>query len=964
MPLLSDKELKKKYKLIFPKQPEKFYPVGALKQLGYERKSCQSCKRFFWAADQERAVCGDPACCGGFSFIGNTPAKNSIEYIDLWKRFSKILTKSGYIPIGRYPVTARWRDDLFFVQASIDDFIPYVINGEAEPIANPLIVPQTCLRFNDIDNVGITWAHYTCFIMVGQHRFEPPARYDMGLYLNDLYQWFIQGLGLKQQDIIFHEDVWAGSGNFGPCIEFFSNGLELANQVYMQYRQTEKGYADLRLKVLDMGLGYERNVWFSQGTGSSYETSFPTVTRELLSATGLKPDQNMLSRFLPYSGILNIDEVDNVDSAWDSVAKRINAVPAHLKNTVLPLSALYSIAEHTRSLLVAITDGALPSNIGGGYNLRVLLRRCFSFMDRYKWDIDLVKLCELHANYLRPLFPELKESLGTVQNVFDLEKKRFFETKEKTKRIVSELLRERIDEQKFLQLYDSYGIQPEMIKDEAEKAGKPLAVPDNFYAKVSELHEKEESRKKPIEIKLELKGVPETKLLFHEDQNKSEFTAKVLKAGDKFVVLDRTYFYPEGGGQHYDTGHIEKCRVYNVQKQDGMVIHFVDKPAFAAGSAVRCRIDMERRKQLSQHHTAIHLVNAAARTVLGSHVFQAGSSKTMEKAHIDITHYKALTEEEIGKIEEFANRMAEKNLKINVQLMKRNEAEKMYGMRIYQGGAVPGREIRIVSVAGLDTEACGGLHLESTGQAGRVIVIGNERIQDGINRITIKAGAAAEDFISKNMDNIRELIKLLNESGVMHLTPGLLERLQDPKRIINELRGSASVFNISVDQLIPSVKRFLLDISENRKKLGMASIETKQLDYNIRAETLKSACESLFLLWKEQKKELERVSVEQARMQAAALMAAAKENKIFEIVQGDRKDMINVGNILISQNPNLRVVLCNTQGDIIGLSKKEDMGQLISKLCQLAGGTGGGKKEFAQGRVELSKIMKIMPMYR
>ncbi len=966
MPLLSDKELKLKYKLIFPKNPEKFYPVKTLEELGYHRKACSSCRRFFWTSDTSRNVCGEPFCSGGFGFIGNTPAKNKMDYIEFWKRFSKILGKRGYTPINRYPVTARWRDDLYFTQASIDAFIPYVVNGEVEPPVNPLIVPQTCLRFNDIDNVGITGSHYTCFIMVGQHRFEPPARYKMGDYLKDLYQWFILGLGLKPEDIVFHEDVWAGSGNFGPCIEFFSRGLELANQVYMQYRQTATGYTDLNIKVLDMGLGYERNVWFSQGTGSSYETSFPTVVKELFSATGLKPDQNLLARFLPYAGLLNIDEIENAEKVWEDVAKKINAVPSFLKGTILPLAALYSIAEHTRSLLVAITDGALPSNVGGGYNLRVLIRRCLSFIDKYKWDIDLAKLCELHANYLKPLFPELREAHATIQEIFDIEKKRFLETKEKTRRIVSELLREKIDEKKFLHLYDSFGIQPEVVKEEAEKQGRRIEIPENFYAKVSEMHTAEEKRKKPVEIKLDLRDIKETHPLFYEDQKKSEFTAKVLKVGDKYVVLDKTYFYPEGGGQQYDTGLIGNEKVYNVQKQEGVIIHFVDNPKFKPGDVVNCKIDMERRLQLSQHHTAIHLINAAAREVLGSHIWQAGSAKTTDKAHIDLTHYKSLSEEDIREIEGLANRMVKKDAKITVRFMKRNEAESQYGMRIYQGGAVPGKELRIVSVGGLDTEACGGLHLERTGEAGRIIIINTERIQDGIDRVTIKAGAAAEKYVAENLARTKDLVKILNESGIVHLTANLLENLQNPETIMDELRSSASVFNVSPEQIIPAIQKFIAEIGENRRQLDLLGkeIEAEQPSYDIKADTLKAACSGIFSLWKEQAKEMERISAERGRRMAESLIAKASNNRVFEIVQVERKDMINIGNEIVAKNPNLTVILCNTKGDIIGMSKREDMGQLVGKLCHLAGGFGGGRREFSQGRVDLSKIMKIMPMYK
>ncbi|MFB6088482.1 MAG: alanine--tRNA ligase-related protein, partial [Candidatus Aenigmatarchaeota archaeon] len=187
--MLSTKELKKKYEKEFQKKPRESYPVKAIESLGFTRCKCEKCGRYFWSKD-DRKVCGDAKCIGGYDFIGKTPAKNSYSYIELWDKFSKILGSAGYEEIDRYPVVARWRDDIEFVEASIDDFIPYVVNGVSPPPKNPLIVPQPCLRFNDIENVGVTGSHNTSFIMIGQHRFEKSEDYDFNQYLLDLFKWF------------------------------------------------------------------------------------------------------------------------------------------------------------------------------------------------------------------------------------------------------------------------------------------------------------------------------------------------------------------------------------------------------------------------------------------------------------------------------------------------------------------------------------------------------------------------------------------------------------------------------------------------------------------------------------------------------------------------------------------------------------------------------------------------------
>ena len=172
-----DKEVKKEFKLKASKDYEKFYAVKVLREEGFMRKHCD-CGTYFWTADEKQNTCGDPNCSGGFRFFENNPAKKKLDYIKTWKRFAKLFKKWGYTPIPRYPVTARWRDDTDFVQASIYDFQPFVVSGEVKPPANPLVVPQFCLRFNDIDNVGITGAHYVGFVMIGQHAFLPKEQFD------------------------------------------------------------------------------------------------------------------------------------------------------------------------------------------------------------------------------------------------------------------------------------------------------------------------------------------------------------------------------------------------------------------------------------------------------------------------------------------------------------------------------------------------------------------------------------------------------------------------------------------------------------------------------------------------------------------------------------------------------------------------------------------------------------------
>ena len=763
--MLSDKEVKKELRKVTAANPEKYYAVEILKKNGFSRFQCEKCAKYFWSINPSK-VCGDPACSGGFRFIGNSPAKHKMTYVETWQRFSELFESWGYTPIKRYPVAARWRDDTDFVQASIYDFQPFVVSGQVEPPANPLVVPQFCLRFNDIDNVGITGAHYTGFVMIGQHAFKGPENFDQKKYFTDIYNWLTEGLGISKDEITFHEDAWAGGGNAGICMEFFSRGLELGNQVYMKYEVTEEGLKPLKLNILDMGMGHERNAWFSNGTGTSYDAVFPKVMNHLYKATGFHTDPALMKKFLPYASYLNADEVDDIEKVWQEISEKINVPKDELKEKIAKSAALYSIAEHSRSLLFAISDGVLPSNVAGGYNLRIILRRALSLIEKNNWDISLPDLCRMHAEELKPLFPELSENLREVSEILEVEKGKYLETKESSKRIVAQLMGKEVSTEKLIELYDSQGISPDYIKQEFRANGKELVVPDNFYSLVAEKHKNaiQKTATKKGE-RIELPELPATEALYFGDYKILEFSGKVLKIVEKdsrhYVVLDRTAFYPTSGGQLSDSGVLGNAKVSECFKQGKLIVHVVENPSFREGEVIKGQVNFERRLQLSQHHTTAHIVNAAARKILGNHIWQAGASKTMEHGRLDITHYKQLEEAELKKIEDEANSIVKADIPIKKFFLPRNEAEHLYGFRLYQGGAVPGKEIRIVEIPGIDVEACGGTHLNSTGEAGKIKIIKSSKVQDGIIRLEFVSGKASENETLGEAGIIGELQKIL-----------------------------------------------------------------------------------------------------------------------------------------------------------------------------------------------------------
>lgn len=754
-PILSDKDIKKQMIPKFRENHKKYYPVKKLEELGFHRGICSQCGTGFWSQDNSRKVCGESVCSGGYTFIGKPlTRKRNLGYQEAWNRYVEIFNQWGYKKLDRYSVVARWYDDLYFTAAGINAFQPYIVSGEQDPPHQAVLEPQTVLRYNDIDNVGITGTHYTAFIMVGQHVFNSKKLgelYWMPEGIEQIFTFLKDGLTIPEREIVFHEDVWAGGGNFGPSMEFFAGGIELGNQVYMQYDSATM--QQLETRIIDMGAGLERWSWVTSDAYTSYETTFPEVMKYLYTATGFTPDRNIWQQFMPYAGTLNVDEVDNIRAAWSKVASNLGMTLDSLYKSILPNRALYAIADHTRNLLFAIHDGALPSNVGGGYNLRNILRRCYSLIDEFEFDIDFHKIFEVHAGEIGNWFTELKE-FGSLFDILDLEKSRYKDTQTKNVQFIQRLVKEKqeISTQELLKLYDSRGITPEMV----HQIDPTILIPEDFYMKAQELHEQRQQKERP---KLLDAKVSPTKTLYYEDAYASQhsFEANVLATGDSWVVLDQTHFYPEGGGQIGDTGSLNNVKVVDTQKYNNQIFHYVeDTSSFTVGQNITGQVDWDRRYRLMKLHSGTHLVKWAATKVLGPHIWQAGAVKKPDYATLDITHYKNVTHDEMQQIELLVNKaITEHPVESIIRMVPRTEAEQKFGMEIYQGGAIPETNLRIVSWN--DHEACGGTHLLNSKEIGFLKITKSERIQDGIVRLTYVSGQQALKLVQQSETIVRTL---------------------------------------------------------------------------------------------------------------------------------------------------------------------------------------------------------------
>ncbi|MFN6991510.1 MAG: alanine--tRNA ligase-related protein, partial [Fervidobacterium sp.] len=575
----------------FQTNPEKYWQVQLFKERGFIRKKCSNCGKFFWTLNQERDRCDDQPC-RSYEFIGDPPTSKKMNYIETWKTIEKFFVKNGHTSLRRYPVVCRWYP-LYFNIASIINFYR-IDSGQLtfEFPANPVIVPQFCLRFNDIPNVGVTGKHFTSFCMVGQAGFyDGKQGYWKDRCIDLDFELVTKELGIPEKEIVFIEDMWVGPSAFGPSLEYYSRGLELGNAVFTEFVGTINNYKEMSPKVIDMGAGLERMAWITNGTSTAYDVVFEPIIRHMIKELNLKSDWDFFQKYSRLAGTLNIEESSDLKKAKEKIAKQLGVTVDVLNQKVRPLEALYAIADHTRALTFAISDGALPSNVGGGYNLRVILRRVFSFLDELKMNLDLVKICELHAKHLKYFSPELEEHINEVNTIFDIERKRFNNSKLRAQKIVEDIIQkeEQITEDKLVQLYDSEGITPELITQY-----KPdVKIPDDFYSRVTEKHMKEEEPF--VKQTIDVSGLPKTQLLFYEDQNKMEFTARVLRFIDnQWVVLDKTYFYPESGGQKADMGFIDDQPVMDVQKIGDVVVHKIVGKV-QEGKDVNCKINSFRR---------------------------------------------------------------------------------------------------------------------------------------------------------------------------------------------------------------------------------------------------------------------------------------------------------------------------------------------------------------------------------
>ena len=869
----------------------KDYELEFFKSNGFQRKQCKSCGKFFWTLG-DGETCGE-APCVEYTFIGKPLFKEKLTVHEMRESFLSFLEREGHTRVSRYPITARWRDDVFFTQASIYGFQPWVIQGVVEPPANPLGISQPCVRFNDIDNVGKTGSHLTMFEMMAHHVFNKKGK---EVYWKDrttelCHKFLTEVQGLDPRLVNYSEAWWEGGGNAGPCVEVLLGGVEVATLVFMSYATDNGRTRPLDMQVVDTGYGLERLTWMSQGTPSAYEAVFGPVLERLRLSAGVKTDERALSEYSKVAGSLKIETAADVRALRADTAARLGMKAEDFMRLIKPFESIYVICDHTRALMFMISDGVVPSNVRQGYFARLLVRRSLREMSQLGLQGKLSEIVAMQVDQFSKDFPDLKENRDEILKLVDVEQDKYGETLTKGKGIVKRLEDSLAHQGKpiavedLIELYDSHGLNPEVV---AEFASSEVKVPDDFYKQVAARHAKSKDEA-VVEAGTALpKGLPATKQLFYKDPYKYKFRAKVLAVVGDLVVLDKSYFYAEGGGQESDTGTMKDMRVVHVDKVGNVVVHKVEGEVQAReGKLITCTIDEPRRRRLQRHHTATHIINGAARKVLGNHIWQTGAHKAADLARLDITHYADLTPDELERIETISNETVLKGVKVQSSFMERNVAEKRYGFRLYQGGAVPGKEIRVVRIGDFDVEACGGIHCKNTLEVGAIKILQTKRIQDGVVRLEFASGMSAVERMMSAWDTISDVSVKLNTT---------------PDGV-----------GVAVDKLLADWKELRKDLDSVKKGLVGETVE----DLVKKADQVKGV------------------------------------RVVRHMQSEDMKHLVNLAKQIIAQPKTVAVLGSDQGGAKVVVARSQDLAMdckaLVSQAMKVVGGSGGGKPDFAQG---------------
>ncbi|MBQ8849266.1 MAG: alanine--tRNA ligase [Clostridia bacterium] len=853
---------------------------------------------------------------------------------DLREKYLSFFESKGHLRLPSFPLVPINDKSLLLINSGMAPMKKY-FTGEEIPPRNRVTTCQKCIRTPDLDRVGHTARHGTYFEMLGNFSFgdyfkeeaipwawefltewlEIPAdRLWPSIYENDeeAFEIWNKKIGVPAERIVRlgkADNFWEhGSGPCGPCSEiYFDRGekygcgspdckpgcdcdrfMEIWNNVFSQFNNDGNGnYTELAQKNIDTGMGLERLACVMQGVDNLFEVD---TVRKILNT------------------VCAIAGKEYGADAKDDISIRV-------------------VTDHIRSATFMISDGVIPSNEGRGYVLRRILRRACRFGKLLGINrAFLCELCEVVIGENIGAYPELGEKKDYILKVIAMEEERFDATIDAGLSILSNLIRDTlaaredtISGEEVFKLYDTFGFPIDLTREIAAESELKLDE-DTFVALMKQ--QKTRAREARANIggwdessKTLISGLPKTEFTGYTEYRS---TAKVIailtdegsvdsvEGGDCSVILDRTPFYGEGGGQIGDTGTVYSdsfvANVYDTKKSDGVYIHLctVANGTLKVGDTVTADIDSARRDAIKRNHSACHLLQAALRTVLGNHVEQSGSYVSNEICRFDFTHFTALTTEEIEKVESLVNLniLAASGIvttETDIETARKSGAMALFGEKY-------GSVVRMVKMGNFSTELCGGTHCDNTGKIGLFKIVSESSVAAGVRRIEAVTGLGVLKLMAQKDAVINETaseLRTQNPADIVKRAAQLQSELHTMKKELEALNAK-----------LASTK--LASILSSATEVGGLSLITARLD-DMQVDTARNLADD--------------IKAKDAK--AVAVLALTNGNKLnFIAVAG--KEAVAAG---------------------------AHAGKLVGAVAALTGGKGGGRPDSAMaGGQEIAKI--------
>ena len=857
---------------------------------------------------------------------------------EIRKMFLEFWESKGCLVHESYSLVPQNDKSLLLIAAGMAPLKPYFA-GTEEPPRHRMTTCQKCIRTNDIDNVGHTARHATFFEMLGNFSFGDYFKREsltwgwefvtsekwLGIPKEKLWATVFQDddeayaiwrdeIGLPEERIVRlgkDDNFWEiGTGPCGPCSEiYYDRGpeygcgkpdckagcdcdryMEFWNHVFTQFdRQEDGSYLELEHKNIDTGMGLERMACIMQGVDSIYNVdTMQAILQEVCRVSGIK-----------YTG----------GASDTDVSIRI-------------------ITDHIRAVSFMICDGILPSNEGRGYILRRLLRRAARHGRLLGIKGTFLKdLCEKVFETSGEAYPDLIERAAYIKKIIGIEEDKFAATIDQGQTILDQYIAEAkasgastLTGQQCFKLYDTYGFPIELTKEIAEDEGF-TADEEGFAACMEAQKEMARSARKAEDNA----GWLDESSMYH-DFPATEFTgydslageAKVLgivdgmsspstaSEGDEVrIILDRTPFYGEGGGQIGDTGVMESDGftgvVTNTTKTNGVYIHHVQITSgeVSTGDTVTVCVDAQRRHAIARNHTATHLLQKALRIVLGDHVEQAGSLVTENGLRFDFTHFEAISDEDLKTVEDIVNGEILRFTQVDTKVLPIEEAKKLGAMMLF--GEKYGADVRVVDVPDFSLEFCGGTHVSNIGQIGSMRITSESGVAAGVRRIEAITGSMVGIELAKQEELVSEVAEALKTTptALLKKAQSIAEENKALKKELEELKKAG--MNSGINELLAGAKTF-----------GEARLITKTF---------------------------EGASIDDLR-------------GLSDSIKADQKGVVMV---FASVNGEKATLMVSVTDDLVG--KGYHAGNMIKEIAKAAGGGGGGKADMAQaGAKDISKL--------